>query len=220
MGLPLQPSTGWWQHPVARGLLMVLALLLGLAALGWIGVQRRPPSELIITGPDQPYAYPRAAERLIASAKKRVWVMQYVIRPDVDGVVHGLLQALVEAHSRGVEVRVGLDKGLLYGTTKRDPKNDAAAEWLTKNGVQVVWDEQERTSHAKILLVDDQVAIIGSHNWTRAALTGNREVSLLVTDPEQVGQIRSLVMGLPGWSPSAVGQDPSVPDRPQTIQHK
>lgn len=200
MGLPLQPGAGWWQHPIARGLLFVVALLIGLAALGWIGVHRRAPSELIVTGPDQPYAYPRAAERLIAGAKHRVWVMQYVIRPDDDGVVQGLLQALADAHQRGIEVRVGLDKGLLYGSKERDPKNDVAAEWLTKNGITVVWDEQDRTSHAKILLVDDRVAIIGSHNWTRAALTGNREISLLLTDPDQLAQIRALVEGVPGWS--------------------
>ena len=146
--------------------------------------------------------------------------MQYVIRPDDDGVVQGLLQALADAQKRGVEVRVGLDKGLLYGTTDRDPKNDAAAEWLTKNGIQVVWDEQDRTSHAKILIVDDHVAIIGSHNWTRAALTGNREVSMLLTDPELLAQIRTLVMGLPGWSTPDVGHNPPLSDRPQRIDHK
>lgn len=211
MGLPLQPGAGWWQHPIARGLLFVLALLFGLAVLGHIGVQRRAPSELIVTGPDQPNAYPRAAERLIAGAKHRIWVMQYVIRLGDDGVVQGVLQALADARQRGVEVRVGLDKGLLYGTKARDPKNDVAAQWLIKNGIQVVWDEQDRTSHAKILMVDDRAAIIGSHNWTRAALTGNREVSLLLTDPDQLAQIRALMEGLPGWSTPVVPDAVTIP---------
>ncbi len=146
-----------------------------------------------------PLAYPRAAERLIAGASKRIWLMQYVIRADDDGVVHDLLMALVAARKRGVDVRVGLDQGLLYGTTDHDPKNDAVAAWLKAHDIPVVWDELNRTSHAKVLLVDDEVAIIGSHNWTRAALTDNREVSMLITDPQQLAQIHQLLVGLPGW---------------------
>ena len=200
MTLPLQPSAAWWRQPALRGLLSVGLAIIGLALLGWVGLTRRPPSELIITSPLAPLAYPRAAERLIAAARQRIWLMQYVIRADDDGVVHDLLMALVAARQRGVEVRVGLDQGLVYGTTDRDPKNDAAAAWLQAHDITVVWDEQNRTSHAKVLLVDDEVAIIGSHNWTRAALTDNREVSVLITDAQQLGQIHQLVLSLPGWS--------------------
>jgi phosphatidylserine/phosphatidylglycerophosphate/cardiolipin synthase-like enzyme len=199
MGLPLQPTAAWWRQSALRGVLTVTIALAGLGLLGWLGLTRRPPSALIITGPHAPMAYPRAAERLIAGAVKRIWLMQYVIRAGGQGVINDLLLALVAARQRGVEVCVGLDQGLVYGTTDRDPKNDAAAAWLTAHGITVVWDEKNRTSHAKILLVDDQVAIIGSHNWTRAALTDNREVSVLITDGEQLAQIRELIMGLPGW---------------------
>lgn len=198
--LPLQPVDGWWRQPSIRTVLALSAFAVGLAVLGWVGLTRRMPSELLITAPGEPYAYPRAAERLIAGAQSRVWLLQYVIRPDDGDVVDGLLTALAAARQRGVEVRVALDRGLLYGTTDRDPKNDAAAAWFAAHDIPVVWDEENRTSHAKVLLVDDRVAIIGSHNWTRAALTGNREVSVLLTDPLQVARIRELVQGIPGWS--------------------
>jgi phosphatidylserine/phosphatidylglycerophosphate/cardiolipin synthase-like enzyme len=198
MGLPLQPRLvarpRWWSAMVLSGMTAV-----GLILVGWLGVARRPPVELIVTGPGEPLAYARAAERLIAGARHRVWVMQYVIRPDGDGPVQALLTALATARSRGVEVIVGLDRGTIYGSDQPDPKNDAAAAWLTTRGVPVVWDEDSRTTHAKVLLVDDEFALIGSHNWTRAALVENREVSVRLSDPEQLRRLATLLRGLPGW---------------------
>ena len=198
MGLPLQPQLvarpRWWSTAI-----LISLTALSLLLVGWLGVLRRPPVELIVTGPGESLVYARTAERLIAGARQRVWVMQYVIRPDADGPVQSLLAALVAARARGVEVIVGVDRGKLYGSGQPDPKNDAAAAWLTVRGVPVVWDEETRTSHAKILLVDDEIALIGSHNWTRAALVDNREVSVRLSDPAQLRHLAEMFMGLPGW---------------------
>lgn len=196
MALPLQPGRPWtrgWQ--VLVGLLVFMGLLL---ALGLLGLERRPPVALLITEPGQPLRYAQAAERAIASARHRVWVMQYVVRLD-DGPVLALMEALAVAKARGVEVRVVLDRGLLYRTTDPDLKNDRAAEWLQAHGVEVVWDEVAITSHAKLVLVDDEVVLIGSHNWTRAALTGNREVSMALHGPHEIAAIAQLFRNVSGW---------------------
>lgn len=197
MGLPLQPeapSRHRWLPPV----LATAGIAGSLLILGLIGLARRAPADLLVTGPGEPLAYARTAERLIAGARTRVWVMQYVVRVD-DGPVGSLLTALAAARDRGVEVRVALDRGKLYGSEAPDPKNDAAAAWLAGHGIPVAWDEEGRTSHAKVLLVDDATAVIGSHNWTRSALVDNREVSAVITDPGQVARIRGLVASVPGW---------------------
>ena len=197
MGLPLQPeapSRHRWLAPV----IATLAVCGSLLALGLIGIARRPPGDLLVTMPGEPLAYVRTAERLIAGARSRIWVMQYVVRFD-EGPVGSLLAALAAARARGVEVRVALDRGKLYGSEAPDPKNDATAAWLAEHGIPVVWDEEGRTSHAKVLLVDDATAVIGSHNWTRSALVDNREVSAVITDPAQVARIRELIASVPGW---------------------
>lgn len=197
MGLPLQPeasSRHRWLAPV----LATLAIAGCLLVLGLIGIARRPPADLLVTMPGEPLSYVRTAERMIAGAKSRIWVMQYVVRFD-DGPVGSLLAALVAARARGVEVRVALDRGRKFGSDEPDPKNDATAAYLAEHGIPVVWDEDGRTSHAKILLVDDAAAVIGSHNWTRSALVDNREVSALITDPAQVARIRELIASVPGW---------------------
>lgn len=200
LGLPLQPMAGWSRNPLLKSSVIILMIVTGLGLLGWLGVSRRPPTAVVITGPSEPLAYAHVAERMIAGAQHRIWLLQYVIRPDDDGVVTGLLSALAAAHARGVEVRVGLDAGMMYGSKQRDSKNDAAAAWLAAHGITVVWDETDCISHAKILIVDDHAALVGSHNWTRSALTTNREVSVVVTDPQQIARIRELVAGLPKWA--------------------
>jgi phosphatidylserine/phosphatidylglycerophosphate/cardiolipin synthase-like enzyme len=197
MALPLQPDpvpAPPWRHAV----IMVCGVVLGLAALGLVGAVRGQPPVLLISGPGQPLSYARAAERLIAGAQRRVWVMQYVIRRDEDGPVAGLLQALVAARARGVEVRVVLDRGMVFGTADPDPKNDDAAAWCVAHGLQVVWDEVSITSHAKALLVDD-TAIVGSHNWTRSALIDNREISVVLSEPRQIASLEAVFRGIPGW---------------------
>jgi phosphatidylserine/phosphatidylglycerophosphate/cardiolipin synthase-like enzyme len=197
MSLPLQPGQPWtrgWQ--VLVSFVVVAGMLVGL---GWLGLARRAPLELLITEPGQPLRYAQAAERAIASAHQRVWVMQFVIRLD-DGPVLALVEALAAAKARGVDVRVVLDRGQLYGTTDPDLKNERAAAWLQAKGVEVVWDEVASTSHAKLVLVDDAVVLIGSHNWTRAALTGNREVSMALHGPAEIAAIAALFARVAGWT--------------------
>ena len=204
MSLPLQPGP-----PRPRWLTAIfpaLLVIVGLGGLGALGLIRRQPVEIVLTGPGHTGDYSRIAERLLATAKKRIRVQQYVVRPDDDGPVAALFAGLVAAQARGVDVRVALDKGRLYGTNAPDPKNDDAAAWLKAHNIRVEWDEVSRTSHAKILFVDDHIALVGSHNWTRAALLDNREVSVVLTEPAQLAPIRELIESIPGMA-----EDVAVP---------
>jgi phosphatidylserine/phosphatidylglycerophosphate/cardiolipin synthase-like enzyme len=67
--------------------------------------------------------------------------------------------------------------------------NRQAAQWLSEREVEVRTLGASRTCHAKLLIIDDQMAIIGSHNWTPYALERNFEVSVLVRNPGCVGQL-------------------------------
>ncbi len=208
MGLPLQPSPP--RSPVLTALLPAVMILTGLGALGFFGLYRRPSNEVVLTGPRHTGDYSRQAERLIATATRDIRVQQYVVRMDEDGPVAGLFAALVAAKARGVDVRVALDKGRLYKSEVPDPKNDAAAAWLAAHGITVVWDEESRTSHAKILLIDQRSALVGSHNWTRAALLDNREASVLLTDPQLIEPLRELVESIPGMGNQIAGAPATV----------
>ncbi len=67
--------------------------------------------------------------------------------------------------------------------------NRQAAQWLQDRGVEVHTLGASRTCHAKMLIIDDEIAIVGSHNWTPYALERNFEVSILVRDPNCAGRL-------------------------------
>jgi phosphatidylserine/phosphatidylglycerophosphate/cardiolipin synthase-like enzyme len=48
---------------------------------------------------------------------------------------------------------------------------------------------QRRGLHGKVVIVDDTVAIVGSHNWTHQAFHRNVEASLAVVGPDLVIQL-------------------------------
>jgi len=199
MGLPLQPDLTPWTAGHRR-LLVIVLLALGVIVLGTFSQTRREPPRLLGShGRPGIEDYHTTALRLIAAARERVTVALFVVRLDDDGPVQHLLTALSDAARRGVSVRVVLDRGRDWRTGEVDPKHLAVAEHLRRSGVRVVLDEAERTTHVKVLVVDDRHVVVGSHNWTRSALTTNREWSLLIDDVDVAAQIQAELSALPDW---------------------
>lgn len=198
MALPLQPDLKP-DPPAFRRAIIAGLIVCAILALGLLSQAHRRPPQLILSGPGHEYDYARTVERLITGARKKVWVMLFVAHPDGDGPATRLLEALAAAAARGLDVQVCLDQSKVYGTADLDLKHEEAAAWLRNHGVTVVIDEIDRTSHGKIVLIDERTLVIGSHNWTRPALTSNREASLVVDDPALVRQACELFATIPGW---------------------
>jgi cardiolipin synthase len=59
-------------------------------------------------------------------------------------------------------------------------KSEYAYELLLRNGVPVFYDNKERVTHSKILVIDEYITIIGSANWTYSALRKNHEASVMI----------------------------------------
>ena len=109
---------------------------------------------------------------LIAGAKESICIENYLITSEK------VMDALLNASARGVEVRVLLEKRVAGG------KNMEAYEMLSAGGVQVRWAPFSfKLLHSKLLIVDGRTALIGSHNLSNSALMENREVSVLVEGP-------------------------------------
>jgi phosphatidylserine/phosphatidylglycerophosphate/cardiolipin synthase-like enzyme len=87
----------------------------------------------------------------------------------------------------GVNVQVLLNQA--GGGWRAPALNRQAAKWLGERGVEVRTVGTSKTCHAKIVIIDDEVAIVGSHNWTPYALERNFEVSVLVRDETTVKQL-------------------------------
>ncbi len=194
--------------PAQRRILVGAIGLLVVVVAGVVEARRpRAQIELLRSGPGYSGDWARAVVREIDAATIRVWACVYVIHPGDrgDGVVEGFIAALAAAARRGVDVRVILDSGPGFRDEDGE-KFDRGSAALRAAGIRVVADGDALTTHAKCIIVDDAVAVVGSHNWTRAALTSNREASLLVRDPAVVRDLADWFASTPGWVDNETGR--------------
>jgi phosphatidylserine/phosphatidylglycerophosphate/cardiolipin synthase-like enzyme len=137
-----------------------------------------------------------AALDALGAAQREVRVAQYLIYEDP--AVNELLAAIEDAAARGVRVRFLADQ--------EGDETAGALEDLAAAGVETAFDSPRTTLHAKLIVADD-VALVGSHNFTDSALSRNHEGSTLVADSEVAGWYAAWFDAL--WT--SPEEDPQVP---------
>lgn len=90
-----------------------------------------------------------------------------------------LVGALANAARRGVTIR------LLTSKLPREKQR----QYLTRAGV-VIQQSKSRYIHAKVFIIDNEEAILGSINMTRASLDDNRELSVITHDPHVIQSLK------------------------------
>ncbi|MEW6290554.1 MAG: phospholipase D-like domain-containing protein [Thermodesulfobacteriota bacterium] len=98
-----------------------------------------------------------------------------------------LVQELIAARKKGVNVRVVLENSGFDESLTRENKNVAAK--LRKNNILVFFDSPDTTSHAKMVVIDRRYTFLGSHNLSHSALAYNHEVSLLIDNSDLAAQL-------------------------------
>jgi phosphatidylserine/phosphatidylglycerophosphate/cardiolipin synthase-like enzyme len=86
-----------------------------------------------------------------------------------------IAKALLDAHKRGVQVQVILDK------SQRSEKY-SSADFLANQGVPTMIDAEHAIAHNKIIIIDGETVISGSFNFTKAAQEKNAENLLIIHD--------------------------------------
>ncbi len=86
-----------------------------------------------------------------------------------------IAQALVDAHRRGVDVKVLIDK-------EAAGEQNSQADTLRDAGVPLSTDALHAHAHNKVMILDDEVVITGSFNFTYQAEHFNAENLLVVRD--------------------------------------
>ncbi|GCF07831.1 hypothetical protein KDI_13950 [Dictyobacter arantiisoli] len=86
-------------------------------------------------------------------------------------------QALVNAKKRGIQVQVILPSN----NNSPTDNNSAGITEIKQGGIQIKEDTQ-LYMHAKIIIVDQQKAFVGSENISTASLTANRELGIVISD--------------------------------------
>ena len=144
--------------------------------------------------------YPALATEMIKGAQKRIMLIVYGMKFNysyLDSDIFALAKLMGEAVKRGVSVRVILEQAD-YDTSINGVNQEAAKE-LKKHNVTVRYDPISQISHAKVLLVDDEV-IVGSNNWGHGGFALYHEVGVRTRDAAVVKTMASYLEGI--WSKS------------------
>jgi phosphatidylserine/phosphatidylglycerophosphate/cardiolipin synthase-like enzyme len=107
--------------------------------------------------------------REVKAAKTSVLVQAYWFTSEP------IAKAMVEAHKRGVKVEAILDRS-------RTELDNEQADFIVQNDVPTFIDDKHTTAHSKVVIIDGQVVITGSFNFTDQAEEENVENLLVIRD--------------------------------------
>ena len=97
-----------------------------------------------------------------------------------------ILQAVIAAHKRGVDVRVMLNPARRSG----ESENEDSRKLLTSAGVNVLDSNPTfDLTHEKSMVVDDETAFVMSFNWEPRNLTETRDYAVVTSAHHEVAEI-------------------------------
>ena len=139
-----------------------------------------------------------AVKEAISKAQKSINIAMFTIESSLakqDSKPNQLIDELIEAKKRGVEVEVVLDQNVDFVNRRHSSdwetriKSTTAYKRLKDAGVKVYYDEPARYVHAKAVVIDKKTVILGSTNWTEASFDNNIETDVLINSQEFAGEI-------------------------------
>ena len=92
-------------------------------------------------------------------------------------------QAIIRAKRRGVEVKAITNISEIVNT-------------LNQQGCQAKKIETQKLVHPKLILIDDEIMVLGSHNFTQSAFTMNFEASIIINGRENLTDFLTFFNGL------------------------
>jgi phosphatidylserine/phosphatidylglycerophosphate/cardiolipin synthase-like enzyme len=105
----------------------------------------------------------------LAAAKKFVHMQAYFFSSPK------IAKAVLDAQKRKIEVGVIVDKSV-------ETANYSSADFLANAGVATYVDSEHAIAHNKVILIDGQIIITGSFNFTASADTDNAENLLVLAN--------------------------------------
>jgi phosphatidylserine/phosphatidylglycerophosphate/cardiolipin synthase-like enzyme len=112
---------------------------------------------------------------LVDSAQSSVYMLAFAFTADP------LADALAAARERGLTVAAVVDED-------QSTQSGADYESLLSNGIPVKLDGNPRKMHHKVLIIDEQIVVLGSYNFSRSAEENNDENVLVIHSAELAAQ--------------------------------
>lgn len=153
---------------------LIIGLVVILATSFCFGIESDDVTVLV----DEDYF--RVVLNQLHAAKESIYVEMYLVKPEKegDGYVFKLADGLIKAHKRGVGVKVVLENASWHDM------NERIYDLLSKEGIDVRFDTPDKVLHSKVIVIDGEKTIIGSHNWSYYGLRLNHEAGVLIESGE------------------------------------
>lgn len=122
--------------------------------------------------------FPKITIPLIQHAKKEIKILIYDwiwYKQDPGSTIQKFNLEIIQKAKQGTSIKAIL-------------RNERTAEILNQNRVKAQVRNFHRMIHTKMILIDDDITIIGSHNYTKRAFELNQECSIVVQD-EKINEI-------------------------------
>lgn len=116
---------------------------------------------------------------LVQEAEESVGFMAYSFTDD------DLAKAMIAAHKRGVEVEGVMDKAQALSNQGGEYLN------MLEAGIDVLLDGNPKSMHHKVIIIDDEIVVTGSYNFSKSAKTRNDENTLILFDREIAGEFEN-----------------------------
>ena len=129
-------------------------------------------------------AYEPAVIKLLDNANESIIMSMYVVKSnDNGGPVRLLVRDLEEALDRGVNVEIYINTRPGHGMPSGSDI-DLVFKSLTDKGAKIYKVTPYYLLHDKLIIVDGRFCVVGSTNWSVAALKSNYESTVLIDSPE------------------------------------
>lgn len=171
---------------------ITIIILLGLILISCI--KDNPEYDEIRFISDRDY-YP-AFHRLATSSRESISAVIYIAKfhKSRETQVNMIFDDLIFAKNRGLEVRVLLE--LSDWDSSLNAYNREFIDSLLKYDIIASFDNPEITTHAKCLVFDGEITLLGSTNWTTSALEYNNEVNIEIHNEEICREIETYINNL------------------------
>lgn len=168
-----------WRFASKEELLLSEAYYSDVLHSGHMGVQ------IVSSGPDSPrVAVKRSYMKMITSARKNIYLQTPYFVPD-----QSILESLKMAAQSGVDVRIMIpcmpDHIFVYWATY-----SYVGELIKSGGRVFIYDNG--FLHAKTLVVDGEVASVGSANFDQRSFHLNFEANAFIYDSGEAGKLESV----------------------------
>jgi phosphatidylserine/phosphatidylglycerophosphate/cardiolipin synthase-like enzyme len=109
---------------------------------------------------------------LVQDAQESVLFMAYSFTDD------DLAVAMIDAENSGLELAGVMDKAQALSNKGGEYQN------LLGSGIDVRLDGNPKSMHHKVIIIDGQIVVTGSYNFSKSAKTRNDENTLILHSPE------------------------------------